>query len=748
MLEPLSPRLTQLLLSRGLCRPRDLRRSRRIVRRLTRDLPAFDSVWIDALVRDHVLTPFQAGLLESDRPEEIAVGDYLLIERLGGTARSATYLARKGRSRRRVAIKRMHLREEQREEARERLSRLCRQGAASRRASPLLPVELFVDERYVSVVSPYCPGFNLRELMIRRGRFPSRVVRAIARQALDGLARLAELKLVHGDVRLENIKLGPDGRAVLIETGIRAAVMPQLTFVAELTSESCDAVAPELIATGRVADDRSDLYSLGCVLWNLLTGRPPIKEADPLEKLAAHQRRGIGDVREWAPDVPADLAEAVFRLTRRDPEERPRDARAALELFGRPGWSDRRTVKEFQSYFLSQAPAWTIRERRPGRFPWGAATALLLLLSGLSVLLLHEGAKAEFLAFIERVSGDAELANDEDNVAVKPASAETRLALPAPDAHGVIVLDREGPYRSGELSAVGPLALRAAEGVAPLVECDTPLKISCEALTLDGIAFRAPKIDATTTLVLVRSHDLTIRNCRFDLFAEDESASRQGIAVAWKSVDPRDRSGGRVRMQNVVCRGGDSQFYFAAAPARWDVDNLLSLQANAFCRLKHWPSSSRPLEIEFARVTLRRVGACLKFDPPASPDEVAGQIFLDARQSVFDLRETASALFAFEQEQVSVNLLSHLTLVGDDTLISDSAVIAGRLSATAPGQPARIVPLPSDTIAIEGVMAAPYAFAEGPSPRADDSAVVDVSGPRLSPELPGIRAADLPTIQP
>lgn len=95
MLEPPSSSLLKTLSSLKLCTPRDLRRCRGYVRRLTRDLPAFDSIWIDALVQSRRLTAFQGQSLEMSQGERLQVGPCLLLERLGGTATAETFLARR-----------------------------------------------------------------------------------------------------------------------------------------------------------------------------------------------------------------------------------------------------------------------------------------------------------------------------------------------------------------------------------------------------------------------------------------------------------------------------------------------------------------------------------------------------------------------------------------------------------------------------------------------------------------------------
>src|SRR5690606_6286963 len=119
--------------------------------------------------------------------------------------------------------------------------------------------------------------------------------------------------------------------------GVRPAVLPETTIHDPLTLEACDGVAPELIGTGLGASAASEMYALGCLLWQILAGRPPYWMADPLMKLAAHQTQRIPDVRSIAPDTSGPLAEMIEAMTSPDANRRPRGFDDLLIRWGRPG---------------------------------------------------------------------------------------------------------------------------------------------------------------------------------------------------------------------------------------------------------------------------------------------------------------------------------------------------------------------------------------------------------------------------
>ena len=109
MPEPPSKQLQNVLFGQKLCTPRDVRRCSSRVRRLSRDLPTFDSVWLDALVQSRVLTAFQAQVIETDEATDLTIGPCLVLDRLGHSSRAETFLARHRSSREPCVIKQVSI---------------------------------------------------------------------------------------------------------------------------------------------------------------------------------------------------------------------------------------------------------------------------------------------------------------------------------------------------------------------------------------------------------------------------------------------------------------------------------------------------------------------------------------------------------------------------------------------------------------------------------------------------------------
>ena len=184
----------------------------------------------------------------------------------------------------------------------------------------------------LAVASRLVEGLSLSQMLLRRGRFPAAVVQEIARQLLESLAALDAAGIVHGEILSENVLIDGKGKAILVDAGVRPCVQPEFSFSATIDPRRYSGIAPELIGTSQPYSHRSDLYALGCLLWELLTARPVFVGGDPLARLAEHQTTRIPDVREIAPDTPSSLAEVILWLTDPDAERRPR---SAAEVLGR-----------------------------------------------------------------------------------------------------------------------------------------------------------------------------------------------------------------------------------------------------------------------------------------------------------------------------------------------------------------------------------------------------------------------------
>ena len=190
------------------------------------------------------------------------------------------------------------------------------------------------DEGRPFIVMEYVEGEALSDLLRHRRRLDPDEAAALTRQACAGLETAHKAGLVHRDIKPQNLLLTPNGTLKIADFGIARSIDDTRLTREGTVLGTAAYLAPEQ-AAGEAVTPAADIYSLGAVLYELLTGRPPY-EAQSLVELASKQREGsIMPVRELVPDVPARLEDAVMHALARSADYRPESAATfAHELGG------------------------------------------------------------------------------------------------------------------------------------------------------------------------------------------------------------------------------------------------------------------------------------------------------------------------------------------------------------------------------------------------------------------------------
>jgi len=175
----------------------------------------------------------------------------------------------------------------------------------------------------------FVEGVNVRALVEQKGPLPLGEAVSYTLQVAEALAHAAQRSVVHRDIKPSNILIAANGRAKLIDMGLarlQAADNPAADLTASgVTLGTFDYISPEQARDPRVADVRSDIYSLGCTLFYMLTGRPPFPEGNVLQKLLQHQGEEPPDVRAFRPDLPDEVSRVVRKMMAKDPRRRYQD---------------------------------------------------------------------------------------------------------------------------------------------------------------------------------------------------------------------------------------------------------------------------------------------------------------------------------------------------------------------------------------------------------------------------------------
>jgi eukaryotic-like serine/threonine-protein kinase len=190
----------------------------------------------------------------------------------------------------------------------------------SKHVAPIL--ELGESDGVVYLVLPVYVGGSLAARLRMRGRLGADETAELAAQLARGLEALHERKIVHRDLKPANVLYAEDGTAVISDFGLaRAADSTRLTLDGQLLGTP-HYVAPELIEGGE-ATPASDLYALGCVLYECVVGEPPFAAHRVTELAFAHLAVPAPDPRERCPELNADFALALLTALEKDPTARP-----------------------------------------------------------------------------------------------------------------------------------------------------------------------------------------------------------------------------------------------------------------------------------------------------------------------------------------------------------------------------------------------------------------------------------------
>ena len=328
---------------------------------------------------------------------ELIAGRYELEELVGSGGMSGVYRAHDRLLERKVALKILHQRLVEDREHVERFRREARAVAQLAHPNIVTVIDRGEDDGRQFIVFEYIEGENLKQIVERRGPLPIDEVLELGIAVASGLAFAHERGVVHRDVKPQNVLLNGDGRAKVTDFGIARTldVEKGVTQTGTVLGTS-NYIAPEQ-ASGQPVDDRSDVYSLGVVLFELLTGDIPFPGESFVAVAMQHINEPPPRVLDRRPDAPPPLAQLVARMLEKDHDYRPSMDEVVAELEA----LRRLPVDVEEDTAVRRPPIRAVRAPRARRSRWP------LLLAALGALILGASFGALFLTDtpIDRGSG-------------------------------------------------------------------------------------------------------------------------------------------------------------------------------------------------------------------------------------------------------------------------------------------------------------------------------------------------------
>jgi eukaryotic-like serine/threonine-protein kinase len=247
-------------------------------------------------------------------------GRYRIIRKLGAGGMANVYLAEDQELGRRVAIKILDGRHAADNSFIERFRREAKNAAGLSHPNIVSIYDRGEAEGTYYIAMEYLSGRSLKELIVSRGPTPIKIAIDYTRQMLAALGFAHRNGIVHRDIKPHNVVVDSDGRLKVTDFGIARSGASQMTEVGSIIG-TAQYLSPEQ-ARGAPVDQRSDVYSVGVVLYEMLTGRVPFTGDTPLEIAMKHLSEVPVPPSEKRADVPEDLDSIVLRALAKDPEDR------------------------------------------------------------------------------------------------------------------------------------------------------------------------------------------------------------------------------------------------------------------------------------------------------------------------------------------------------------------------------------------------------------------------------------------
>jgi serine/threonine-protein kinase len=318
----------QHLLEKGLLTAEEIEGARRLLAEAEKE--GHELSLTDALIRAGVLAAkahhVVGGLGDDAEARDVLSSGLKLLEKIGRGSQAIVYRCHQVATDRTVAVKILHATAAGDAESQQRFIQEARSAAQLTHPNIVTIHQIGFLKGTLYIVMEYVDGGSLAEMLTVRKRFDPAEAVAIVRQAAEGLRYAHSRGFIHRDIKPQNLLLTSEGVVKIADMGLVGHVASAEEGKEWKAYGTPYYISPEQVTGDPPPDFRTDLYSLGATLYEMVTGRPPFTAPTPQEIMRKHVIEPLPDAGQFVPDLPASLCALLAKALAKEPEDRYQSA--------------------------------------------------------------------------------------------------------------------------------------------------------------------------------------------------------------------------------------------------------------------------------------------------------------------------------------------------------------------------------------------------------------------------------------